>query len=539
MFKDLSGKNVLEIDQRIANITRQDKELKVTEVEFFNAIKAYKLNETLEQFAIISKKIFDDAYPKEWHRMGRGGIQHPSGVFLTQFSIEYLASAMILSGSNNWKSESVKNKDNMLGLFNVYQNGLIQEVSAKAGIMSLLIPMYFQQFVSQAEPKDVFTRQWYIFHKVNSRLEGKTFDNLNDVFLKEVGISLLEYTKLCFVIFATLVMYPRFNIGKLTGADIKGLNDVLSEEKMTIFLNLVSANYAEFRELDSKINKDLDPKYTKTRFNPLWLKPIIRMGENDYLAPSMTAYMTATFKGLFWWFDAHFRKQSRVKGDDFRSYFGSLFEEYAGDVIKDIYGEEKVSSQISYGSKKNNGLFFDWIVETNQKTFLFEIKGYQFPLEVLQKGDPENIRKEVVNKIIKTVIQMYRRVKDVNTFEEMKHLRGKKLVPIGVFYDIPLISTPMYRDNILSALNNLESTYTGIKDFKYYLMSIEELEDYCYASDNADIDVLLHEANTNNATGFRAELGKANGNKPPTRKNILDRSFNEYCSDVIGVRDLD
>lgn len=536
MYKDTSGKNVLEIDQRLGNITHQEKELRVSEAEFFDAVKGYKLCEALEQFSVISKKIFDDAYPKEWHRMGRGGVQHPSGIFLTQFAIEYLSSAFILSGSNDWKCESVKNKDNILGLFNVYQSGLIQEVSSKPGITSLLIPMYFQQFVSQAEPKDVFTRQWFIFHKVNAKLEGKNFDNLNEIFIKEVGISMLEYTKLCFVIFATLVSCPRFNIGKLTGANITGLNDVLNEKKMSIFLNLISANYEAFRKLDAEINKGLDPKYTKTRFNPLWLKPIIRMGENDYLAPSMTAYMTSTFKGLFWWFDSYFRKQSRIKGDEFRSYFGSLFEEYAGDVIKDIYTKDKVSPQISYGSKKKGGLFFDWIVNEPKQIFLFEVKGYQFPLEVLQKGDPENIRKEVVNKIIKTIVQMYKRVKDVENFDELKHFRGKTLIPIAVFYDIPLISTPMYNENIQPALNNLEKTHPGIKDFMYCLMSIEELEDYYYVSDQISIDIPLREANKNAQTGFRAEIGKVNGDKPTTRKNILDRAFNEYCSEVIGTK---
>ncbi len=536
MFKDSKGKIVLELDQRLVNITHRDNELKITEADFFNAIKAYKLDEALEQFGIISKKIFGDEYPKEWRRMGRGGIEHPSEVFITQFAIEYLSSAMILSGSNNWKSMSIKNKDNMLGLFMLYQNGLVQEVSAKSGITSLLVPMYFQQFVSQADPKDVFTRQWYMFYKVGSRLEGEDFKNLNDVFLKENNISILEYTKLCFVIFATIITFPRFNIGKLTGANIKGLNGVLSEGKMSSFLNLLSADYEAFRKLDHQLNKNLDPKYTKMRFNPLWLKPIVKMGQNDFLAPSFTSYMTASFKFIFWWFDTYFRKESRIKGDDFRSYFGSLFEEYTGDVIKDIYTTEKVSPQIVYGTKKLGGLFFDWIVTTENKTFLFETKGYRFPLEVLQKGEPEKIRREVVNKIIYTIVQMYKRVEDVESFEELKHLRGKNLIPIAVFYDIPLISTPMYLENIQPALENLENTYKGIKDFKYYLMSIEELEDYYYVADKVDIDVLLQEANKNNQTGFRAELGKANGDRETTRKNILDRAFDEYCSDIIGVK---
>jgi len=537
MFKDAYGKTILNMDQRLANITGDGQELKVTQAEFFSAIKAYKLDEALEQLAIISKKIFNEEYPEEYHRMGRGGVRHPSGVFLTQFAIEYLSGAFILSGSNNWKSESVKNKDNLLGLFNIYQSGIVQKISRERNsILPLLVPMYFQQFVSQADPKDVFTRQWYLFHKIYTRLTGGSFEDLNDIILKSTGLSMLEYTKLSFIIYAIIISYPRFNIGKLTGANIVGLNDVLSEEKMDAFLKVISSTYEDFRELDEELNKNLDPIYIKTRFNPLWLKPIIKTGENNYLAPSITAYMTSTFKGLFWWFDRNFRKQSRKKGDCFRKFFGKLFEEYVGDVIKDIYKGSEIYPQIDYGSKKNGGLFFDWIVPIKDKIYLFEAKGYQFPLEVLQKGDPDNLRKEVANKIIGTIIQMYKRVGSVDTFPELKRLRGKNLIPIGVFYDIPFISTSMYAENIVPALVDLESEYKGIKDFKYFLISIEELENYYYVAGKEDIDIILERVNKSPQLGFNDEVAKIYKKNPTNGKNLLDRAFEEYCSKVVGLK---
>ena len=535
MYKDKLGQNILEIDDQLAKLTNKDCELKVTEKEFLNAIRPYKLCEALEQFAVISKKIFDNAYPEDWHRLSRGGIRHPSGIFLTQFSIEYITSAFILSGSNDWKNKSIKEKDNILGVFNLYQNGLIQAISAKPGITSLLVPMSFQQFISQLDPKDVFTRQWYIFCKIRERLGNNNFDDINEVFLNETGITISEYTKLCILIFATIITYPRFNIGELSQTKIKGLDDVFNKEKLDAFLDLISTDYSGFRKLDNEINSDLDPKYTKTRFNPLWLKPVIKIKTDDYIAPCITAYTTSTFKGLFWWFDNYFRKQSKKKADDFRSYFGNLFEEYVGDIIKDTYGTENVLPQIKYGSKKNNSLFFDWIVEKEDKVLCFEVKGYQFPLEVLQKGDEEKINKEIVNKLVKTIIQMYKRTKDIDDYDELKSFRNKNSFPIAIFYDIPLISTPMYKDKIIEVLNELESKYIGIKDFEYYFIGIEELEDFCYTSDKADIEILLKEANNNHTTGFRMELDKINKNKELLKKNLLDKSFDEYCSDVIGL----
>ncbi len=245
--------------------------------------------------------------------------------------------------------------------------------------------------------------------------------NLDEIFLRETGLTILEYIKLSFVLFAIINTNPRFNIGVLTEGDAQGLNDVLNDKKMSSFLEFISSDYEGFRALDKERNSKLDPIYTKTRFNPLWLKPVVKMANNDYLAPSITAYATSTFKGLFWWFDDYFRKQSRQKGADFRSYFGSLFEEYVGDVIKDIYTERQVSPGIKFGtkSKGTEGTFFDWIATTPDKIFLFEAKASQFPLEVLQKGDPDKIRTEVVNKIIYAITQMYKRIRDVDSFEEL------------------------------------------------------------------------------------------------------------------------
>jgi hypothetical protein len=536
MFTDKDGKKVLELDSRILAITRKDEELQVKESEFFNAIKAYKLSESLQHFAFISKMIFDDKYPPDWHRMGKGGVCHPSGVFLTQFSIEYLASAMILSGSNDWKKESLKRKDNILGLFNIYQNGLVQGIPSSNGLMNFMIPMYFQQITSQADPKDLFTRQWYFFSQINTRLNTKSSLELSEVFQKETSLSLLEYTKLCFIIFAYATVNPRFNIGEVGGLQDSKLKDVFNDEKIALFLDIVSSDYAKFRELDKQLNGKLDPIFTKTRFNPLWLKPIVKLGENDFLVPSITAYMTSTFKGLFWWFDSYFRAVSKSKQTDFRIHFGKVFEEYVGDVLKNIYSEVNVQPEIQYGTKKNSRLFFDWIVETKEKTFLFEAKSYQFPLEVLQKGDPEMISNQILSKIIETIIQMFKRVADVPKFEELQHLVDKNLIPIAIFYDIPLISTPLYNEHISKVLKLLESQYPNISNFNYYFLSIEELENFGYAVDKIDIDDLMDRANKTTSTGFMVELGKVCKENESGKKNLLDISFNNYCADVIGIK---
>lgn len=534
MHKNHLGKDVLELDARLSAITHVNREIEVTEEQFLNAIKAYALTESLMNLAHLSKRIFDEGFPEDWYKTGRGGVRHPSGILLTQFAIEYLASAFMLSKSNDRKKEKLARKDNILGLFNIYHSSLVQGISTDAGLIYFLIPTYFQQFVSQVDPKNSCTRQWYIFCKINNRIEKSGFENLNQILKNKTSLSIQEYTKLCFLMFAYSSASPRFNIGELDETNITGFGDVFNQNKMSAFLKLISTDYKSFRELDKKLNNDLDNKYTKTKLNPLLVKPVIKLGDNDFLTPSITAYITATFKGLFWWFDAYFRNESSTQADKFRKYFGLLFEEYVGDVLKDTYSIESVTPEIHYGGKHNERLFFDWIVESKEKVYLFEVKGYQFPLVVLQTGEPAKVDKEIMSKLIYTIVQMYKRVNDIDKFEELKHFRGKNIIPIAVFYDIPFISTSAYQERITPILSKLDEKYPGIKLFKYYFIAIEELESYYFVSHKVDLDYILEETVKNLQTGFMTEWKKVLQESDMQKSNLLDRSFEEYCDDIAG-----
>lgn len=523
---------MIEIDSRLLQLSEKSMELKVTQEQFCNALKAYKLDDSLVLLAEISKSLFDPTFTENefWKKEKNGFIIHKvTGQFVTEFAVEYLANLLLISGSNIHRSMSLKDKDNILGIFNIYTNCIVHPEFRNA-LVTLLIPMYLQQLSSQRDIKDVLTRQVLIFSKVLDEHSGPGKIDLNQYLIDEAGLSIEEYTKLTFIILAAILSYPRFNIGDFTSAEEEPLKGMITNENMNALMNLLSATPAELRAIDELYNSKLKPEETKSRYNPLWQKPIVRLGDNDFVVPSFSAYKKGALSGLYWFFENRLKKQ-------FRDYFGILFQEYVGLIIKDSYESKDIESGVAFGNKKDAREFFDWIVSDDAGYNLFETKAYQFPFYVLQTGDMESVRKEILKKVVGTIRQMFERVQDIDKYDELAKFRGKSIKCVGVFYDIPFISTDVYDADIKSALLGLDSKYPGIKDFKYTLISAEELEDYQYVKPYITIEEIVERVRNTPGSGFTSEVMKFFKEKDldsKTMRSLLDKKFDEFFGEDMG-----
>ncbi len=521
----------MEVDSRLLELTRKEKELKVYEEEFRTALKGYKLDEFLIILAEISGKLYDQDFVSNdiWKKEKIGCIIHiPSKQFITDFAIEYIANILLISGSNNFKSESIRNKDNLVSTFSIYHNSIVHPLAKVNSASSLLVPMFYQQITSQQDIKHTFVRQWLIFQKSNELVDEKKID-LDSILLEKTGMTVIEYVKLCFLILAAILTKTRFNFGTFERSTIKGMDDVLNTKKISAIMKQLAITKKDFIELDKKYNSKLKPEYTKSRYNPLWEKPVIILGENDYIVPSTSAYVKGALRGLYWIFE-------NLIGQIFRTYFGTLFENYCGMVIKDIFGEENVRPAIKFG--KDNKEFFDWIVNDKNEILLFETKGYQFPLKTLQTGDAELIRKEVFSKLVETIKQTYNRCQDIQNYEELKEFRDKKITVVAVFYDIPLVSTNLYDLDIKAALIGLDAVYPGIKNFKYVFLSIEELENYYYVKDCISIEGLVNRVRNTPGSGVldqTSQVFKENNLSNEQRVCLLDRKFKDFYEIELGI----
>ena len=454
---------------------------------------------------------------------------------MTQFAIAYLANILLISGANDYKSKKISDKDNWLSLCNIYNNKVAMSELAEGspkmdydGFKSFMIRMYSEQMVDhQFTPVPLVARTMIIFDEIAEEVVPNKFEKLTDIFEKETGLKLNEYFKLAMSVWAASQKTSTFSRASLTNAQIPRLKNVLCEDKVKKILNILCADYTKIRNLDKKMNKGLDPVLTKNRFNPLLVYPIvetdIKNQGDSYVIPNVTAYVKKAFGGLYWWFHLYFENLGRQQ--DFRNYFGYIFQEYVGQELKSIYGEENVKPEFKY----NNSDFIDWWIKKDNKIYLFEVKAYQFNLASKQTGDKETITLNEIKKICDAIEQVYKNVKDIQVYGKLKIFRDKELIPIIVFMDIPFISTDMFGQWIKEELEKRESSnsqLSGLKDFTVNLMNIEELEFYEDVVDDIDIEDIFSQLKENYQDGFISIIRKAKGKT--LRCKRLDKKYYEF-----------
>lgn len=524
------------VDQRLSNLSMPEKEVRVTEDEFRQAIGAYRLTDALDKLATVSRNLHDGNFGKNFTVIGPGAVRHTSGIFITDFAVGYLACLFLTSKSSDWtyKKPLINRRlDNIITLFYIYSNKIeTQDYDPAGGMASLFIPMHFEQMLSQLNTHHISARQWYMFNKVAPRDEN-SFELFNQTFLKETSISIEEYTDLALLTFGIISQIPNFNIGKLSDSYETKLDRLLKEEKINAFLATASLDKYQFRELYTDRNSRVDERVSKTKFNPLLFKPLIKVNVTDYIAPSQSAFKLACFRGVYWWLDNYYISHPTISNDTFRLAFGSIFEEYVGDLLNDAYRVGGTVEKVFFGKTKPQHEFFDWVVETEDTFLLFEGKAIQFPLKVLQAGKSEDIRHEVKAKFGKAIKQMYKRCQDINSQPDLARFKNKKCIPILVCYDIPFASSTMYKDYIDAELNELDKKHPGIKDFKFYMMDCWDLEAYAMLGEHGDIVSLFDKTLADVNTSFQNEVDKVVKDKNITYIGKVREMYNEHIDDFV------
>ena len=518
-------------------------ELTVNEEDLRKIIQRYELKSGLIAIGKASAAIFSSK--KDANRIGRTAYRDPvSGAFVTQFALAYLANILIASRSNDYKyKKQIADKQNLLALCNIYSNGLIAPHKERDtgipptsdDILTLMVRMHTEQFETQYNPALLISRTIVIFTQVIDEIRPTKFDELSVVFERETGLNITEYFFLVMAVFACVQKKATFRKENLTDAAIPSLKQVLTDKKVSAFINMLSTDYWSFRNLDEKMNANLSPEDTKNRFNPLQVYPIIKTdierGE-PYVVPNIMLALKKGFWGLYWWFHLHFESKNEHRA--FRDYFGPVFEAYVGRILKGIYGESNVHPEIVYPG----GKFIDWWVKGRfWKTYLFEVKAYQFPLLTKQTGEIELLKKEVKTKVVGAIRQLYDRISEINQYDELKVFRRRRLVPIIVFLEIPLVSSNLYKDLIEKELDILEREgRRGIKNMKVYLMNIDELEIYQGASKQISIDKVFKKYEKNSAEGFHSIVQKIT--KTALRNAYLDSVYKDFWRKMSGT-DID
>lgn len=512
---------------------------RATEDDFGSVLRKYNLREGLITLGRMSSCLF---HVHDQNKIGRVAYREPTtGAIISQFALAYIANILLISGSNDYKRKRISERDNLLTLCNSYDNCLSDPALAKDDktsnedkFRSLMIRMNFQQMEYQFAPIYMMARTIVMFDELIERVKPDKFKPLSEVFQKETGLSIHDYLRLCAAIPVGSQKTGTFSIATFSKANVPQLEDVLVEEKIIKLLDILKADYRRFRKEDARVNEELPPIFTKTRFNPLMVYPIIETDAkhlgDPYVVPNVLLYIKKSFEGLYWWFHRYF--ESICRQYDFRNYFGYVFQEYVGRILAGIYGSENVRGEILYGKGVK---FIDWWVEKDNKVYLFESKAYQFALLSKQTGNTEMIISKEMKKITEAIEQVYKRIQDIPRFEELKIFRKKQVIPVIVFMDIPFVSGYLYDRWIKELLVKMEQEkqVPGIKDLPVFLMNIEELELYDGAADAIELEDIFPKYRKNIGESFTSIAEKAKGRS--LRNRYLDQVYKDFWDVDLGT----
>lgn len=529
------------IDEQIGRLLMQKGDGDVKEDDIKSVLSTYNLRDTLVMIGDFSRYIFHN----NTEGLGRVGYnEEATNILVTQFALAYIANVLILSGANNGNKKSFRsNPYSFLTLCNIYSNKLvnpdllrIKEGKEKFGydhFISFMVRMWYEQMsMYQFNLTYLISRNIVFFRDLVEEVQTTKFDNLSDIFFQENGITIEEYMKIGLCFFAGTPDKSIFTISYLSASNISGYNEILTEAKINSFLEITSADYKEFMDFDSRVNDKLDPIFTKNRFNTLFTYPFIKEEDGAYIMPNVLSFIYKVYGGIYWWFYNYFEKKDNIeKGSlrlDFRTYFGVIFERYVGIILKEIYGANNVNPEIVYakGGKK----FTDWFVVKEDKCYLFEAKARQFALLSRQTGDLELLINNELNKIAEAIVEVFKKINDINKYDELKMLRGKEIIPFVIFLEIPLISSSLYKEKILAILQRIEEEkkLSGLASFQYYLLSIDELEMYDQVKSKIEIEDIINSIKDDNSQGFTSHVTKLN-NGQRIRNLYLDEVYNNFC----------
>ncbi len=515
----------------------------VTEDALTKVLHRYNLRDALIALGKLSFYVFSIRDPQV--KIGKAVWQEStSQIYVPQFCLAYLANLLLISRTNDHKRAILDKDDNILTLCNIYLNSLVdptlqdnENSSSGAWLNGFMIRMHTEQMRNyQTHSMYMIARTIVIFREIVPNNVSARTPQLTDILHQEMGLSLDNYLGVAFAVFASAQTHgASFDPRYLYNSDSPELQSVLTRENVENFLKVVAGDYSQFREEDLKRNKDFNPDYTKHRFNPLSIYPVIKtqVGESRYVIPNVTLYLYKVYWGLYWWFDNYFRDKNQEQQEAFRTYFGKIFEEYVGVILKKMFGENAVEKEISYNRGQNR--FIDWTVERGNKVYLFEAKAYQFALPTLQTGNEEALKKEIKSKVGYAITKVYKRMQDIERYSELAHFRNKQLVPILVFLDIPLISASLLDEWIKDELKEIElrDGLSGLVGFNIIRLNIEELEFYHVAANTIDLDDAFREVRDTLGEGFISILNK---HVTPGQPNpFLGKVYNDFMQEIFHL----
>jgi len=511
---------------------------------YIKIFKNFHLTNTLKAIANRSWKI--DASTRDVFHIEKQEDINQEAIYVNQFVLAYLANILIISGTTNHKSINLGDfsRYELMCFCSPYFNNLSEPLISDKNIDNYFIRLNFEQFDYNICEAYCIARSVELYRNISNSLRL----DLNTYFMDNTQLTIDSYFNIGYIIYLfAQILGPAFNMQQATDMVIQYFPNIHKSE-IEQFLKINSSNIEALREIDRNRNS-ICHRGSKYKYNFFKEFPIVEISNDNYIIPNKTLYIKQVFD-IFWKFEKYI-------GNNFReNYFDKIFDKYVGNILKNIYGEINVK-KLTYEKKGANSEFFDWCVfdEQNKIVYAFECKGYQLSVSNIITGD---IGKQYITKFIdKPVSQMYNRIDDLKSgkYQEINHLQNYEIIPIGIYYDIPFASGCIHEKEISRILDDDLTKYTTektkqinrvmstnnieqLKNFNYYLMSIDDLELLQWAvQENQELlqlkELLLKMKNEDIETERFEKVVFDNIKSNPIKIPYLDNIFFEFDNGIM------
>jgi hypothetical protein len=306
------------------------------------------------------------------------------------------------------------------------------------------------------------------------------------------------------------------------------LASIISQDDCAKVLARIGATYEEFRKLSQEFRVE-DELFVKSEFNVLVKRPAILHG-SEVLLPVPRLLLQRVTDGLFFDISDGLERQHSQR---LRDYFGHLFEQYVGRLLKWTFGEDRVFPEQSYKVDKHREVEGpDWIVVDGDTALLFECRSRRISLDARVYGRQETVADDMKKLLVDTVRKLPGKLDDLKEGRNPIDLRGvTKFEKIVVVYDRVAWEDMIFRLEVRTQLAK-----AGLPaDEDYHIIDVEDLENLTAWNSDRPMKDIFAARMANYEPGqdladFINEYAVANdlGLRHPWLDSVLDDFFDRF-----------
>ena len=348
--------------------------------------------------------------------------------------------------------------------------------SVPSSPLSILLRIVGNQFPYNPDIFGQQARSLILYTGIPKEIAGRKNVPLFDfaaAFERSNGVSIQDFVDVGFVAFAAAHKNRSFARDYFDTARRQGMH-LPDDETVSAALNGLAADPGLLKKLDRQYQQP-ERRFAAYDYNPLFPYPIVRPWRQKKRLPMAHDRMTVPMPLLIpWRISTGIYYQMRQEHPDFASYFGHLFECYAGKVLghcapgKLLMSEQDIRKVYSTRMGKTP----DWIVVDGSTAILIECKATRLSRLALATGSEEAITSSLAQ--IKSGLYQLHEFMQACQAGRVPHplLAGcTTFCPVVLTFEpIYLINSVLFRDSLTEMLHG------EARKLPWLILSLDELE---------------------------------------------------------------